>query len=125
MKYRNLGIVLSGMLATAGSLTSVSEASAEGEFHGPRAPAAPNNPQAVADAQGRVTFSWNDQSNNELGFRLVRDRQITANTWGEGSGATVGANVTSYSETLSPVSTATACGPTTRRATRRTRRTCR
>jgi hypothetical protein len=74
---------------------------ARGVF-GPRAaPAAPTNPQATLDAQGRVVLSWVDNSTDELGFRIIRDQQ-TGSTWGNSAGFTVGANVTSYVDNPAP-----------------------
>jgi len=65
------------------------------------APAAPTNLQAAAVSGNQIDLSWNDNSNNETGFRI--DRKI-----GTGSFSfltNVGANSTSYSDNTA--------GPTT------------
>ncbi|MEW6127378.1 MAG: choice-of-anchor D domain-containing protein [Acidobacteriota bacterium] len=64
----------------------------------PQAPAAPTNLTAVASNVGgqlKVDLNWVDNSNNELGFRI--ERSFDAQVWTEI--ATVGPNVTSYSDT--------------------------
>jgi len=43
--------------------------------------------------------NWTDNSNNETGFRIVREIQAGPNSWFASGGATVTANVTAYSET--------------------------
>lgn len=62
----------------------------------PAAPAAPSNLQATAASATQVNLTWNDNSNNEDSFKIERK------TGAGGSFAeitSVGANVTSYSNT--------------------------
>src|SRR5215510_11083413 len=61
-------------------------------------PAAPTNLRVTVGPDGRVTLNWSDNSNNETGFRIVREIQAGPNAWFASGGASVTANVTSYSE---------------------------
>src|SRR5689334_5234854 len=61
-------------------------------------PAMPSNLRVTVGADGRVTLNWTDNSNNETGFRIVREIQTGPNAWFASGGATVTANVTTYSE---------------------------
>src|SRR3989344_5606148 len=58
-------------------------------------PVAPSNLQASNAVCGKINLIWRDNSNNETGFRVYRSRsQIFGREY-----ATVGANVTSYTDT--------------------------
>jgi hypothetical protein len=57
-------------------------------------PVAPSNLTATAAAYNRINLSWQDNSNNETGF-VINRTQNPAVAWNYV--ATVGANVTSYS----------------------------
>ena len=59
-------------------------------------PQAPSNLTATAAAYNRINLSWQDNSNNETGF-VINRTQNPAVAWNYV--ATVGANVTSYSNT--------------------------
>jgi hypothetical protein len=58
-------------------------------------PAAPSNLSATAVGANRIDLSWADNSGNETGFAIERSTNGTTFT----EVATVGANVTSYSDT--------------------------
>ena len=59
-------------------------------------PAAPNSLTAAAVSSSQINLTWNDNSNNETGFKI--ERKTGANgTWSQI--ATVGANVESYPNT--------------------------
>ncbi|MBC7908881.1 MAG: fibronectin type III domain-containing protein, partial [Pyrinomonadaceae bacterium] len=62
----------------------------------PTAPAAPTNLTATASSSSQINLSWSDTANNESGFRIER-KTGAGGTYAEI--ATVGANVTSYSNT--------------------------
>ena len=64
-------------------------------------PQAPANLQSLLDGQANVTLNWTDQSNNELGFRIIREQQLGA-SWGDSQGFTVPANTTTYQDSPSP-----------------------
>jgi fibronectin type 3 domain-containing protein len=67
----------------------------------PTAPAAAINLNASASSSTKVDLTWTDNSNNETGFKIMRKT-------GSGSFSlltTVGANVTSYSDTTAVAST--------------------
>src|SRR4029077_3325871 len=59
-------------------------------------PVAPSNLTATAAAYNRINLSWQDNSNNETGFMINRSQNPSV---GWKQVATVGANVTSYSNT--------------------------
>ncbi len=63
------------------------------------APAAPSGLTAIAVSSTQINLAWTDNSNNEDGFRIERsiDNLIFLEI------ATVGANTTTYSDTLLPV----------------------
>jgi galactose oxidase-like protein/fibronectin type III domain protein/Kelch motif protein len=61
----------------------------------PTPPAAPTNLIALAISPSQVDLSWTDNSNNETGFKIERSTDGTTFT----QVATVGANVTTYSDT--------------------------
>ncbi len=88
---------LSLLVAAGVALSGVSEAGGP-----PRPPSAPSNLVATAVSDARIDLAWNDNSNNEDGFRLQRK---------EGSGGTfadldtVGPNVTSYPDNSCRAST--------------------
>ncbi|HWQ12020.1 MAG TPA: S8 family serine peptidase [Roseiflexaceae bacterium] len=63
----------------------------------PTAPAAPTNLTASAASRTQVNLSWIDNANNEDGFRIERCSGKNCTNFAEI--ATVGANVTSYSNT--------------------------
>jgi hypothetical protein len=58
-------------------------------------PAAPTNLTATAISKSQINLSWTDNSNNETGFRIERCKGSTCTNFA--LIATVGANVTSYS----------------------------
>ncbi|MDZ7363231.1 MAG: metallophosphoesterase [candidate division KSB1 bacterium] len=58
-------------------------------------PAAPNNLVATAAGSEKINLTWNDQANNESGFKI--ERKTSEGAYAEI--ATVGANVTSYTNT--------------------------
>ncbi|KKR40267.1 MAG: Cell wall surface anchor family protein, partial [Parcubacteria group bacterium GW2011_GWC1_40_11] len=59
-------------------------------------PAAPSNLQASNAICGAIRLTWQDNSNNETGFRIYRSRSQSFSIGGYY--ATVGANVTSYTD---------------------------
>jgi hypothetical protein len=59
-------------------------------------PAAPSNLQATTVSQTQINLSWTDNSTNESGFKIERSPNGTS-SWTQI--ATVGANVTAYSNT--------------------------
>lgn len=61
----------------------------------PPPPAAPGTPE-LSVSGGTVTISWADNSNDETGFEVQREKKGKGNKWGEtATVANVGANVTS------------------------------
>jgi hypothetical protein len=58
-------------------------------------PAAPSGLTAQAAGTGQISLGWTDQSNNETGFKIERSTDGTTFT----QIVTVGANVTSYTDT--------------------------
>jgi len=60
----------------------------------PTKPAAPTNLTAIAISSSQINLSWTDNATNETGFRIERKT-----TGGFSQIATVGANVTTYSNT--------------------------
>jgi serine protease AprX len=60
-------------------------------------PAGPSNLTATAISASRIDLSWIDNSTNETGFRIERCKGASCTNFAEL--ATVGANVTSYSNT--------------------------
>lgn len=64
-------------------------------------PTGPSNLAATAISSSQINLSWQDNSNNETGFKINRKNGIN----GTYSTATVGANVTTYSDSVSPGST--------------------
>jgi hypothetical protein len=48
-------------------------------------------------SSSQINLSWTDNSNNETGFKVERSKSGNANTFSQI--ATVGANVTTYSDT--------------------------
>jgi hypothetical protein len=61
----------------------------------PHSPAAPSDLTATAVSPTRIDLAWNDNSGDEQGFRI--ERSLDAFTFGEI--ATVGSNVTTFSDT--------------------------
>jgi len=61
----------------------------------PTAPAAPTNLAATAAGDTRINLTWTDNANNESGFRI--ERSLDGSSYGPR--ATVGANITAYSDT--------------------------
>lgn len=82
-------IVVDGFRGDAGDFTLTLEPSI------PLAPPAPSNLVATVVAADRVDLTWVDNSGNELGFRIER----SLNGFDFAELATVGANVTSFSDT--------------------------
>jgi hypothetical protein len=62
----------------------------------PSPPAAPSNLQATADSTSQITITWNDNSNNESGFRIER-KTGASGTYAEM--ANVGANIRTWVNT--------------------------
>jgi hypothetical protein len=60
-------------------------------------PAAPTNLAATAVSSSQINLSWTDNSNNETGFKVERSKNGNGNSFSQI--ATVGANVTTYSNT--------------------------
>ncbi len=60
-------------------------------------PASPGNLQAAAVSSSRINLSWGDNSTDETGFRIERCQNAGCSIFG--AIATLGANVTSYSNT--------------------------
>jgi tripartite motif-containing protein 71 len=63
----------------------------------PVLPIAPTNLAAVAISKSQINLSWTDNSSNETGFRIERCKGPTCTNFA--LIATVGANVTSFSNT--------------------------
>ena len=63
----------------------------------PALPAAPTNLVATAVSKSQINLSWTDNATNETGFRIERCKGATCTNFAQI--ATVGANVTSYSNT--------------------------
>ena len=76
---------------SAGSSASSNSASATTQV---MAPTAPSNLSATAVSASQINLSWNDNSNNETGFKL---EHWTGSEWAQI--AQLGANVTSYPNT--------------------------
>lgn len=62
----------------------------------PNAPLSPTNLTATPVSSGQINLAWTDRSSNETGFKIERATSLTG-TWTQI--ATVGANVTTYSNT--------------------------
>ena len=77
----------------AGS-SAVSNSAAATTQTGSAPPATPSNLAATAVSASQINLSWNDNANNETGFKLER---WTGSAWAQI--AQLGANVTSYSNT--------------------------
>ena len=69
----------------------------DGQTAPPIALAAPSNLSATAISSSQINLTWTDNSNNETGFEIERCTGEGCNTFAHI--ATVGANVTSYSNT--------------------------
>lgn len=64
----------------------------------PTPPAAPGTPTLVKSGS-TVNVFWTDNSNNEAGFEIQREKKLSGNKWGNQSlVGTVGANVTTLSD---------------------------
>jgi len=63
----------------------------------PALPAAPTNLIATVISKSQINLTWTDNSGNETGFRIERCKGATCTNFA--LIATVGANVTSYSNT--------------------------
>jgi len=63
----------------------------------PNPPAAPGNLTATTSGQSQINLAWADNSGNETGFRIERKIPQGGSVYAEI--ATVGANLTSYSDT--------------------------
>ncbi|MBN1919602.1 MAG: fibronectin type III domain-containing protein [Anaerolineae bacterium] len=81
---------------TAGNSAYSNTANATTSACPPAIPAAPTNLSATAASAMQINLTWTDASNNETGFKIERSAN-GANGWVEI--ATVGANVTVYSNT--------------------------
>jgi hypothetical protein len=68
----------------------------------PKFPKSPANPAAALGSQGSVVVSWSDRSDNEEGFRIIRERLNDRSKWVEAAGFTVSANVMQYVDTPGP-----------------------
>jgi subtilisin family serine protease len=80
---------LSGIIATGGRVNANSAL-------GPSPPGFPSNLSAVTVSTSQINLSWTDNSNRELGYKIER-KTGTGGTYSQVG--TVGANVTSYSNT--------------------------
>ena len=63
----------------------------------PALPAAPTNLTATAVSRSQINLAWTDNADNETGFRIERCKDSTCTNFTQI--ATVGANVTTYSNT--------------------------
>ena len=63
----------------------------------PALPAAPSNLAATAVSKSQINLTWTDNATNETGFHIERCKGSTCTNFAQI--ATVGANVTSYSNT--------------------------
>jgi subtilisin family serine protease len=79
---------LSGIIATGGRVNACSAL-------GPSPPGFPSDLSAVAVSMNEIDLSWRDNSNREIGFKIER-KTGSGGTYSQI--ATVGANVTSYSD---------------------------
>ncbi|HYE61209.1 MAG TPA: hypothetical protein VD997_04365 [Phycisphaerales bacterium] len=91
-----VAMVLSAGTALVAPLNLASPAAAQ--LSGTRVPAAPSSIAATVDSTGLVRVTWQDNSNNELGFRLVRETRRTNGSWTTSASYTLGANVALYTE---------------------------
>ncbi len=78
--------------SATGSKSSIVTVSAS-----PALPAAPTNLAAAVMSKSRIDLSWTDNASNETGFRIERCKGSTCTNFTQI--ASVGANVTSYSNT--------------------------
>jgi len=69
----------------------------------PALPAAPTNLAATAVSKSQINLTWTDNATNETGFYIQRCKGSTCTNFARI--ATVGANVTSYSNTKLTAST--------------------
>lgn len=84
---------LTGKVLTGGRINAYNALS--GFLPPPAPPAAPGTLSATAVSSSQINLSWNDNSDNETGFRIER----RTGTGAFSEIATVGANVTAYSDT--------------------------
>ncbi|MHC4742898.1 MAG: fibronectin type III domain-containing protein, partial [Planctomycetota bacterium] len=68
----------------------------------PAIPAAPSNLSATAVARTQIDLSWTDNADNETGFKIERSKRVNTNFV---QIDTVGADVTSYSDTTAKKNT--------------------
>ena len=101
--YANTGLTASTSYSyrvraynTAGDLGYSNIASAVTQA-APALPAAPTNLVATVISKSQINLTWTDNSDNETGFRIERCKGATCTNFA--LIATVGANVTSYSNT--------------------------
>lgn len=95
--------VLEGGVSSPSNVASVTTPSATVP---PSLPAPPSNLIATAVDPYNVNLAWADNSNNELGFQIQRALSATG-PWT--SAGTVGANVTSFSDSGLAASTTYYC----------------
>jgi len=100
MMIRHVGLACVGVLVlgTALPLSVGSAPSFAAEPPRRTPPAAPTDLLVSLTPQSEVRLSWADNSGDEDGFRIIRERQLGHSTWGEAAGFTVGPNITLFAD---------------------------
>ncbi|MFG0274062.1 MAG: S8 family serine peptidase [Phycisphaerales bacterium] len=89
---------IKGLTVTGGMLNAYAALTGAPPPPPPATPAAPSNPAASDNGDGTASFTWSDNSGNEDGFEIERERKIRKNRWGETAVGTTGANATGITD---------------------------
>jgi hypothetical protein len=66
-------------------------------------PAAPSNASGSSPSNGNARVTWSDNSNNEANFQIQRQTRLSNGNWGSATTVgTVGANTTSFQQSVAP-----------------------